>query len=78
MAKSKRKARRSKRVELATVYSETDWRVSVGELKPTARGGRKPDFLFKFVPEKLPWGSLPQVGSYLKKLGVKRETARST
>lgn len=73
MTDKRKSVRRSKRVDVGVVYTDAEWKVSVGELKLTERGGRKPDHLFKYIAEKLPWASLTKVGTYLKSLGVKRE-----
>ena len=54
----KRTPRKSKRIDGETVFSDLDWSVLVGELKPTVSSAAKSDHLFKYVAEKLPSDSL--------------------
>jgi hypothetical protein len=63
---------RSKRKYGEKIWSNEDWIVQPGELRPTKRN-RKRDHLFQYVGEKLPWDALNAVNKYLKEQGVSRD-----
>jgi hypothetical protein len=66
-----KKPQRRQRADGEIVFTDDNWIVLTGELKPTAKS--KSDHLFKYVAEKLPWKSLDHVLAYLRRAKVKRE-----
>ena len=73
MPQSRRRSpRRSTRIDGNIIFSDEDWTVLCGELKPTVNSPSVDDHLFKYVAEKLPWDSLSKVFGYLKRLNAKR------
>jgi hypothetical protein len=63
---------RAFQIEKQPVYSDNQWTVTAGELKPASRN-RRGNHLFKYVAEKLPWAALGTVVKYLKTRNVERQ-----